>query len=653
MKPLGVLLFVIVAVGVLFFTLFSSDQDGSQAEIDSISQGPATTSPTQDKPTDLQSATGAERNTVPIAATTSERVDEAPLTSEQFANSVSGRVLSPDFKPLAGAKVTLTRAGLGGMMFQNEPMDRSKDRFTTSDAEGEYTFLNIEPWDQYSVEADAEHYCRAEMSPVSVDSMGTSTQPDIILSLGASLSGTIMDTAGNPVPGAQVTLEGLFGQFNDTPSPDSLLVTSESDGTYMISNVEAGNRRLQITAEGYANQSKSGLVFRDEEPLTTDVTMEIAEMICGKVTSKAGGPVANAKVLGISFSNTNRQCRDQVYTDENGDFCLEHLAAGKYTLAVSADGFRRLQETRVQTGGSGLVLELEEQGMVNGRLVVSAGELPTNFEVQLRQVHQGNTVTSLIGKSYPMASEDGSYSIECPQSGTFKVQAIAEGYAPGFSEEFRFTMGQGMSGVTIQMTQGGSIIGRVVDGEGNPVGRPRVETHDNTWTNNLFDRALGDQFPTNITKAAATGNDAGKFRLKMLRPETYQLRIRASGFCEFSMVDTLVTEGNETNIGDIVMIKGGEISGSVIDLAGRPVVGAKIRLNPEGNQGTPHSYETKSGSGGKYVVPNIYPGKYKLTAVKTSGPADFFGEILAENDNAQVVNVSDGQALRFELKVAQ
>ena len=657
MKPLGVLVLVLVAVAGLFFAITQlGGDDGEVSEtIGAISQTETQADP-KPSPGSTQLATpkGTERSTVPVVPVTSERVDVTPENSEQFANEITGLVLSPDQRPVAGARVTLTRAGLTGMIFQNEPLDRSKDRFTKTDEKGSYSFLNVEPWDQYSVEAVALNYCRGEMGSVSVNATDVSKQPPIVLTLGASLVGTITDVGGNPVPGATVTLEGLFSQFESGPAPDTLKTTSDADGTYMIANVPPGNRRLQVTADGYANQTKAGLVFRGEEPLTMDVQLEVAEMICGKIISKTGSPVVDATVLGMSFSNSNSQCRDQTKSDENGEFCLESLAGGKYTLSINAPGFRRFNESRVQTGAAGLVIELEDQGMINGRIIVTGGEIPVPYEVQLRQTHEGNPVTNLIGESTKFNNADGTFTIECPQSGTFRVQASAPGFAPSFSDEFRFTQSQNMNGVTVRLTQGGGIVGRLVDGEGNPVPRPRITTHDNTWTNSLFDKALGDQFPTNITSAAATGNMDGKFRLKLLKPETYQLRIRAAGFCELTLRDVLVTEGNETDAGEIKMIKGGEITGTVINLAGQPFVGAVVRLNPAGNNNdSPDTYQTKSGTDGKYVLSNVFPGKYKLSASKDGGQMDFLSALSDELDQVQLLTISDGQSLRFELKISK
>jgi uncharacterized GH25 family protein len=658
MKPLGVLAIVLVAVAGLFFALsqLGGEDPGTPPEVSGLNA--ETPAPGPAEPADEPPLAAPDRGERAVVESTpreeTERADAAPDLGEQFDNRLTGLVMAPDRTPVAGATVTLTQGGISGRLFVNEALDRSGDRHTETDAEGRYAFTNVEPAPQYSIEVTAEGYSRNELGGVAVDATGTQELPAIVLSAGASLSGVVMDTAGNTVPGAVLRLDGMFSSLDGTPSVDSLEVQSGPDGKYLIPNVAPGNRTLNVRAEGYGNQTKGGLVFRGEEPMTLDVTLEVAEMICGKVISKSGAPVAGAKVLAMSFSNANKQCRDTVLTDENGDFCLTRVAAGQYTIAVTADGYRAGHENRVKTGGAGLVIELVEQGMVSGRVIAGDGAPAGPYTVQLRQTHPGQTITSRIGKALTFSNADGSFSIECAQSGTYLIEASAAGHAPTFSEEFRFTQGQPMQNVVVRLAQGGRITGQIVGPDGEPVARPRVSTHANDWTNSLFDRALGDQFPTNATLTAVTGGGAGRFQLQHLNPETYQVRVRAPGFCEAVVKDVLVTEGQATDLGKVTLLRGGELTGAVIDAAGKPVAGARVNLNPDGPAGgeMPQSYSAKTGPDGKYRIANVVPGRYKLSAARGGqGGGTLFDDFISEQESAQVVTVADGDTLRFELKV--
>lgn len=451
-----------------------------------------------------------------------------------------------------------------------------------------------------------------------------------------------------------MTLEGLFSQFGDPRAPESLTAVSDSDGSYTIANVPYGNRRLQVSAEGYANKTQGGLVFYGTEQLETDVVLHPAEMISGRVSTKSGAPVSDAKVMAMSFSNSNRQCRDETLTDENGEFRLERLASGKYTIAVSAKGHRRAHEPRVMTGTTELLIELEEADMVSGRVFTADGELPTPYEVQVRQTHPGNSVTTRIGERIEFEDRNGSFSMICTQSGTFVIEAEAPGYAPTFSEEFRFTLGRELTDISVHLTRGGGLTGRVLDDAGRPLAGARITTRDPTWSNSLFDRALGNQFPTNITSAKTATSENGSFELQLLKAESYQLRLLAPGFCEHILTPLNVIEGRTLDIGDISLIQGGEIRGTVIDDDGSPTEGALVRLDlDEAERAHPRQYETMSGPNGEYKLSNIYPGQYKLVA-KMPRQLEPFCDLVFENlKHLSVVRITDGQALRFVTRLNQ
>ena len=122
------------------------------------------------------------------------------------------------------------------------------------------------------------------------------------------------------------------------------------------------------------------------------------------------------------------------------------------------------------------------------------------------------------------------------------------------------------------------------------------------------------------------------------------------------MKDVFVTEGKDTNVGQVQLIRGGEITGTVIDLAGQPVVGATVSLNPDGRRGDelPRSYTAQAGADGKYVLRNVWPGKYKLSATRGGGGGgDIFDAFAIDQNSIQQVSVQDGGTQHFELKIAQ
>jgi hypothetical protein len=84
------------------------------------------------------------------------------------------------------------------------------------------------------------------------------------------------------------------------------------------------------------------------------------------------------------------------------------------------------------------------------------------------------------------------------------------------------------------------------------------------------------------------------------------MNIRAPGFTRWIRADILVAEGEETNLGDIKLVAGGTIRGTLFDAAGRPLVGGSIQVVcDDGREGI--GYSTKSGSDGKFMIMNVSP----------------------------------------------
>lgn len=657
MKPIAVLALVVVAIGGLFLAmnlLGESPSSGSQEALTQETQdsteapaGPASSL------TDVQEQ---ERSIAEVEAPSAgeSRTDEASEASGTFwNNSLFGQVMNTKQVPLANAEVTLTRAVAANRIFANEPVDRSRDVTVMADEEGKYRFVNVEPFESYMIEASVPGYSRGSVADIKVGEEGDFEAPPVLLTLGATLTGVVKDTGGNVVPGAQLVLASQFSRPGQELTPDMLTTTSDSTGHYTIQDIPAGNRTLSIEADGYGNMSFGGLVFRDTTPVERDVVLEIAEMISGRVIGKTGESIEGAEILAMSYTNASRACRDVAFSDAEGQFVLDSLSPGQYTIAIKAVGYRPGHESRVKTGASGLLIQLSPQATVTGRVLVN-GEAPAKYRVRLRQTFPNNPATSAVGSWQSFQNPDGAFMLDSVQPNSYVVEAIAPGFAPSYSDEFRVGTGMPVKGVIVNLTRGGAIVGRAVSKDGAPLAKPSISTHDNTWANTIFDQALGDQFPTNATAKKGTGQANGRFKLAGLKGGTYQVRVSAPGYCEKIMQDVLVQDGQDLELGDVSLIKGGAVSGQVFDAAGQPIAGAKVSLRPDGRQpGLPRMYDGRTDAAGKYRITGVFPGAYILSAARGGRGGDFLADLAQEQDTTQRVTLSDEQTLKYDLKLSR
>ena len=78
----------------------------------------------------------------------------------------------------------------------------------------------------------------------------------------------MVDTSGDPIPGATVILQG--------PSGDRLTVVTKDDGAFLFEPVPAEIAyQVTVTAEGFANWSSSVTVEPGQDKTLTDVTLRI------------------------------------------------------------------------------------------------------------------------------------------------------------------------------------------------------------------------------------------------------------------------------------------------------------------------------------------------------------------------------------------
>ena len=143
-----------------------------------------------------------------------------------------------------------------------------------------------------------------------------------------TLAGIVKDASGNPVDGASVTCSTYVN-------------TTDSVGSYKLSNVLAGVYTITVSKNGYQLSSQANVRVVAGQTTILNFTLTLLPTsghIIGTVTdASTGNPIEGAQVTAGDHS---------VSTNATGDYSIE-LAAGTYTLTVSMGGYESSSETDI------------------------------------------------------------------------------------------------------------------------------------------------------------------------------------------------------------------------------------------------------------------------------------------------------------------
>ena len=548
------------------------------------------------------------------------------------AAALAGIVVDAAGRPAAGVPVRARPSGEWD--FRRSPRDASP--LTASGADGRFRFPRLLPRQLYEVSAHPEENAPARLLARTPQAGGDAPPLRLVLVAGQTVVGRVMDPEGLPVAAAEVTfrrvqrLPGMHGGYGFTRGGPGATATTGADGRFRFQRLEAGEYDLQVTRQGFVAAARDNLAVSAEttEIDLGDVVLEPGVVLAGRVVGPKGAPVAEAQVQ-ISRSDEPMFKRwstwhEPVLTDADGAFRLGGLRRGEpVRLAVGHPSYVRLETGEIEVPpAEPLTLELRPQGSLALRVVDPDGEPVPRAEVSAvveTRVGSGQGVFSMGSSSYGLGATDQEGKLLAqPEPGTHVLEVKAAGFetrrlpgvevAGGETRSLEVVLRRGTVGVTL--------VGRVTDHAGRALPGFHVQA-----VPNLEGAEAEGLHP--LRRDGFTETDAdGSYRLAGLRPGRYEVEARG-GRQRMASADVRLTAGTERL--DLVVEAGTEVSGRVVDAAGRPVGGAVVRLHmiPGGE-----AFHATSAADGSFAFDWVPEGTYRLLAeARGYARADAPGEV--------------------------
>ncbi len=665
MRPLLVISLVIIAVAVLLFSIFALDGNTDPEPVlaetaptvqTSRPDAPVAEDLTQPKTIDRPKVESDRR----AISQDNERVAVAQST-ENFDNSLSGRVLDPDGLPIEGASLLLTEGGIqSGMLELRRAMgalaDRTKrKRSTKTDADGRYAFKNLKPGD-YSLVTKHEEFSQYRDNMVPVAFVGE-THWDITLREGIMLHGYVHSIEGGPIEKATIVLSSsitpaLMNPRKDHEADTEFTVETNAQGYYRFLNLTPDESwHLSASADTFGTQTERNLLVDGANGTNTvDFRLSPGETLAGIVLGPDRSPVEGAVIRVIGYQQPQTLSSEGI-TNAAGRFEIPNLVSGSYALIANAEGLKTERLNRVEAPKSDIQIELAEQGTVMGRVVGLSGEPVVSFTLSLHQYIANSAAYGRKVKEKKFDSEDGTFTLTGVNEGRFSIKVAAAGYADTYSEDFEVTQGLTTTDVLIQMSSGGTIVGIVVNATtGEPLSGAVITTQDNNFQDNPLMRMFGDGMPRRTTPQNTRSGKDGRFELSMLAPEIYQIQVQHPQFPLATLNNLRVSEGVPTDAGKIQLLPGSTIRGIVYDEAGDPLSGATVQLRSTADDFDMHM-EARSNSEGRFILRNVPEGSYNLCGSRPSKGGDIFGPIVDIKNSEVNFRIGRGQEFTQDLNL--
>ncbi|HYC63047.1 MAG TPA: carboxypeptidase regulatory-like domain-containing protein [Thermoanaerobaculia bacterium] len=501
-----------------------------------------------------------------------------------------------DLKPAARrtGRVTANGKPVADALVIAYAENHSTASWTTRTADdGTYAIPDPKQWSSSLVYVHPDH------APFSQED---TSQLDVVLKPGATVSGTVTDSAGRPVANARV----FAGRWTTATTGD--------DGTFSLPHVADEEKRIVAVdgaAAGNAPRNAKSVPLRLEQPRS----------ISGTVRDAGEHPLEGMPVLAYGVSKHGASAMpffNTAVTDAKGNYLLSPVEASEYQVVawgVSALDFDAKPVSLRNSLSARIDLTAKKREFLTG-VVVDENKRPVAGAFVQYSVPQMGLVYGFVdAEQMPSARTGGDGKFKLPYheqfiaSGmTVRLQALSRGYAVGLSEPLK----RDVRTVDIALPRGIELAGIITDAAGKPVAGAGVAL--------LQDPTGGVPMPVDsamssgMMQAFAESDGSGRFMVH-LNAAPHDLGVWKEGFAGFRMGE--VTPHQDREPLKIVLDKGVEIRGRVMSKRSADSLAGTIAARSDDMA---MAYATGTvAADGTFVITGMRAGTYTLNYASEQG----------------------------------
>lgn len=526
------------------------------------------------------------------------------------AAKVSGKVLDPQ-----GGLVSKATVSLSGSYRYSSCKAAVQD--------GYYTLENC-PAGECEVSASSDGFAPTTSPEFKLEPGEHKENVDIQLKVGASVSGTVKDSTGNPIFGATVSVHRGYGiTYKST--------TTDRSGFYQLENVPPGIVQVGVTSPQWLalDDSSESLTLEDgqilqnmdfclqssaeddedeEDEQTEEDEEDETELVSikGIVLDENERPLSGISLTANGEDSSARYAYAR--SDEHGRFEFKDLKPGTYQIAISRYSRESMELDSPVTSEApkdDLVLRMQTSGGITGIIRRGTDQTPvTRFKIHswkgVQEAYSGMYATDCY-------SPRGEFKLENLPPGDYSISVQVQGLADKTVQGIRVASGKITEGVVIEVGDGCSVFGYVRSGaEGaQPIAGVVVQTKAEDQYLYATGRTKG-----NLQKS--TTDNQGFFRLEGINPGPATITATLEGFSKAEK-RIFLQDGEETGPIEFTLLSGGAIEGTVFDNNNKPIPEANVHASSMLTDIPYRESSRKTDAKGYYKFNSLSPGHYEVS----------------------------------------